>query len=303
MERAARFIEAMLPLDAVRAMGLSRAVGTFAVAMRDQVDLRVEAKNLDTFRNNFSVGTDKIKKVGLVEGDETEVKFPQPVKGWVDERVLVQSLEDDAVHISAYVADNTPEGLQRRAEIAGLLLTSFLKMVFTDNFVHCDLHPGNILVRENLDGGGNRTIIILDAGLVTSLSPLDRRDLVDLFQAVVLNNGALAGRLMVERARYEKCSTVPGCTESFSAGVQALVQDFHNSRREDGLTLGAVQIGSLLRRMLDLCRAHGVEINPSMANIVVSTLVLEGLGRSLDSELNLIECAIPFILGSVGKSI
>jgi predicted unusual protein kinase regulating ubiquinone biosynthesis (AarF/ABC1/UbiB family) len=53
----------------------------------------------------------------------------------------------------------------------------------------------------------------------------------------------------------------------------------------------------LLGRVLDLCRVHGVEIDPAMASVVISTLVLEGLGRSLSPELNLIDFARPFVLG------
>ena len=101
---------------------------------------------------------------------------------------------------------------------------------------------------------------------------------------------------MVERAKYERCSQVPGGTHAFATGVGEIVAEFHNNRKA-GLTLGAVRIGSLLSRVLDLCRLHGVEIDPSMASIVVSTLVLEGLGRSLDPNLNLIDFAMPFVLG------
>jgi aarF domain-containing kinase len=63
-----------------------------------------------------------------------------------------------------------------------------------------------------------------------------------------------------------------------------------------GLTLGAVRVGALLGKVLDLCRRYGVEIDPAMSSVVVSMLVLEGLGRSLDPDLNLIKAAIPFLL-------
>lgn len=46
-----------------------------------------------------------------------------------------------------------------------------LKMVFRHNFVHCDLHPGNILVSEEKDD-----LIILDPGLTASLTPKDQRN-------------------------------------------------------------------------------------------------------------------------------
>jgi aarF domain-containing kinase len=141
-----------------------------------------------------------------------------------------------------------------------------------------------------------RTIVFLDAGIAFSLEPNDQQNLRDLFRAVILNEGNLAGRLMVERAKYERCSQVEGGVEAFSKEIEGLVSEFHD-RRKEGLTLGAVRIGYLLSKVLDQCRIHGVEIDPAMASIVISTLVLEGLGRSLDPSLNLIDFAVPFILG------
>ncbi len=57
-----------------------------------------------------------------------------------------------------------------------------------------------------------------------------------------------------------------------------------------------MRVGSLLGQVLDLCRKYRVEIDPAMSSVVVSMLVLEGLGRSLDPDLNLIKAAIPFLL-------
>jgi aarF domain-containing kinase len=141
-----------------------------------------------------------------------------------------------------------------------------------------------------------RSIVFLDAGIAISLSPNDQRNLIDLFRAVIFNDGSRAGRLMVERAKYERCSEVEGCVDAFSEGIQNIVSDFHD-RRKEGLTLGAVRIGVLLSRVLDLCRIHHVEIDPAMACVVISTLVLEGLGRSLSPDLDLLNFAKPFVLG------
>ena len=58
-----------------------------------------------------------------------------------------------------------------------------------------------------------------------------------------------------------------------------------------GLTLANVRVGALLSRVLDLCRIHGVEIDPAMATLVLSVLVLEGLGRSLDPTFNILDFA------------
>jgi aarF domain-containing kinase len=246
------------------------------------------------------------------EEERSEIIFPRPVEGWVSEKVLVETYVHSAVPISHYLSDSTPQGRQVRKELAGPLLRAFLKMVFVDNLVHGDLHPGNVQVMtinrngSNDDGstkhaGNNnntvqRKIVFLDAGIATSLAPADQQNLHDLFRAVVLNDGRTAGRLMVERAQFERCSQIEGGVDSFASGIADIVSEFHD-RRKEGLTLGAVRVGSLLGQVLDLCRLYGVEIDPAMANIVISTLVLEGLGRSLEPSLNLFEFAIPFVLG------
>jgi aarF domain-containing kinase len=50
-----------------------------------------------------------------------------------------------------------------------------------------------------------------------------------------------------------------GRQNGFAKGIDELVGEFHD-RRKEGLTLGAVRIGSLSSRVLELCRVHGVEI-------------------------------------------
>jgi predicted unusual protein kinase regulating ubiquinone biosynthesis (AarF/ABC1/UbiB family) len=71
--------------------------------------------------------------------------------------------------------------------------------------VHGHLHPGNVLVkttttkqeRSNNWWSSNesdaveitrRSIVFLDAGISTSLSPNDQRNLRDLFRAIIFND-------------------------------------------------------------------------------------------------------------------
>eukprot|EP00980_Cylindrotheca_fusiformis_P003612 scaffold812_cov124-Cylindrotheca_fusiformis.AAC.4 len=293
-----------LPSDMIRMMNLPRATDTFGSTLCLQADLTNEANNLSAFRSNF-YDKNRLKQ------EESSICFPQPVEGWSSSKVIVEDYVQDAIPIAVFLRDSSPEGLEIRHELAGPLLRAFLKMI------HGDLHPGNVLVKTTTTKEDKwsswwwwwrpsesatmvettkRSIVFLDAGIANSLSPNDQRNLRDLFRAVIFNNGEKAGRLMVERAKYERCSQVPGGVDAFAKGVQEIVSEFHDRRRE-GLTLGAVRIGGLLARVLDLCRVHGVEIDPAMSSVVISTLVLEGLGRSLSPELNLLDFARPFVLG------
>jgi aarF domain-containing kinase len=279
------------PFETIHVLNLPRISENFTDILRAQADLRLEGRNLTLFRKNF-YGSDG-------KGESTsQVIFPQPVSEWSARDILVEDLVENARPIAEFIQDSSEEGWKIRKELAGPLLRSFLKMVFVDSWVHCDLHPGNVMVKTTVLGNGKlkRSIVFLDAGIATALSPLDQQNLVDLFRAVLLDNGYEAGRLMVLRAKHERCSQVEGGIDAFASGVAELVSEFHD-RRKNGLTLGHVHIGSLLHRVLDLCRVHGVEIDPSMASIVLSTLVLEGLGRSLHPDLNLLDFAIPFVMG------
>ena len=129
-------------------------------------------------------------------------------------------------------------------------------------------HEGFWSFGNDTDEVVKHSIVFLDAGIANSLSPEDKRNLKDLFKAVIFKDGNQAGRLMVERAKYERCSSVPGGVDAFAKGVEDIVSEFHGRRRE-GLTLGAVRIGSLLSRVLDLCRVHGVEIDPNMYQLAL----------------------------------
>jgi predicted unusual protein kinase regulating ubiquinone biosynthesis (AarF/ABC1/UbiB family) len=82
---------------------------------------------------------------------------------------------------------------------------------------------------------------------------------------------------------------------AFANIVEETVSEFHD-RRKQGLILSAVRIGGILSSGLDLCREHGVEIDPPMANFVISMLELGGLERSLLPDLNLVDCFVPFVL-------
>ena len=292
MKRIAELLHS-LPLQYIQMMNLPHVQENFAQVMRAQIDLQIESRHLENFRKNFDCDQEQ----------NCKISFPKPL--YAHECVLVEEYVD-SLPISAYMPHNEEESNElhtiRRKEIAAPLLRSFLKMVFMDNYIHSDLHNGNIKVRKTqvkTPTGQMKekyTIVFLDCGIVTQLSENDRRNLRDLIKAVILNNGQEAGRLMVERAKYETCSQVEGGIEQFSKGVGEIVSDFHD-RRKEGLTLGAVRIGALLARVLDLCRVHGVEIDPAMSNVVMSTLVLEGLGRSLDPDTNLFDVALPFVLG------
>jgi aarF domain-containing kinase len=133
----------------------------------------------------------------------------------------------------------------------------------------------------------------IDAGIVVKLEPEDRRNFIDLFSAVVLKDSAAVGRLMVERSRGKQCIDRLG----FETKMAAIVNEVHSH----GLNLGRISVGKLLQEILVLCYVHEVKLESRFANLLVAIGVLEGLGRRLDPDIDLILRATPFILKSALK--
>ncbi|XP_012345637.1 uncharacterized aarF domain-containing protein kinase 2-like isoform X3 [Apis florea] len=91
--------------------------------------------------------------------------------------------------------------------------------VFNDNFIHCDLHPGNILVQTNYESTEKIStwfwkfidrnylptyprLVILDCGLVVSLNDRCRQNLKDVFRSVVMGKGELAAEYILEHSSH-----------------------------------------------------------------------------------------------------
>jgi aarF domain-containing kinase len=131
---------------------------------------------------------------------------------------------------------------------------------------------------------------LIDAGLVASLGPLDRQNFIDLFSAVVKNDGVRVGRLIVQRSRDGGVN----CTdpEAFAEAIGRLVSEVHGS----GLALGRVGVGALLQRVLLLCYRYRVKLEPRFASVVLAVGVLEGLGRRLDPDVDILKIAAPYVL-------
>lgn len=136
-------------------------------------------------------------------------------------------------------------------------------------------------------------LIFIDAGLVTTLSPDNRRNFLDLFQAVAEFDGYKAGRLMIERCRTPELALDE---ETFALKMQHLVL----SVKSKTFSLAKIKISDILTDVLQAVRSHHVKMEGDFVNTVISILLLEGIGRQLDPGMDLFKSALP-ILRQVGR--
>ncbi|KAM4553734.1 putative aarF domain-containing protein kinase 2 isoform 2-T2 [Fundulus diaphanus] len=223
--------------------------------------------------------------------------------------------------ISNYLSSEIPQEVKQR--IARMGVDTLLKMVFVDNFVHGDLHPGNILVQRlkpptgssdatgaSGDPHGKTTLtdlldtvvvsvrpdpcplqlVLLDAGIVAQLSERDLANFKAVFTAVVLRKGERVAELILNHARANECKDV--------ALFKKEMADLVDHAVSNTLSLGKIQVSDLLSKVFGLLIKHKVKLESNFASIVFAIMVLEGLGRSLDPNLDILDLAKPLLLKS-----
>ncbi len=128
-------------------------VEEFANTTREEIDYLAEGRNAETFNTNFK--------------DNPHVHVPKVVWNISTRRVL--TLENVfAIKLGDYEAI-TAAGIER-ADVARLLLDTYMQQIFEDGFFHADPHPGNLFVTPlegiRLDGKRDWKLTFIDFGMV-----------------------------------------------------------------------------------------------------------------------------------------
>ncbi|TDZ31980.1 ABC1 family protein [Colletotrichum spinosum] len=302
-------------------LSLPDEVAQFGEMMKLQLDLRIEAANLAKFRKNFK--------------DRSTAWFPFPYTDFTTRNVLVEEYAQ-GIPLADFMENG---GGVFQHDIASEGLDAFLRMLLIDNFVHADLHPGNIMVRfyqsdepnlkfrkghgskhpqeqndvteqvlarlrpyrhrkdpaawkaelAKIDHEGFRPqLIFIDTGLVTELNETNRKNFLDLFRAVAEFDGYKAGNLMCERCRQPDAVLDK---DVFALKMQHLVLGVKSRT----LALGNIKIGDILQEVLGMVRGHHVRLEGDFVNVVISILLLEGIGRSLNPDMDLLSSSLPIL--------
>ncbi|KAK8145952.1 hypothetical protein G3M48_003775 [Beauveria asiatica] len=317
------FASVLNAIPTIEWLSLPGEVEQFGEMMKLQLDLRIEAANLATFRQNFK--------------DRSTAWFPYPYADFTTRNVLIEEFAQ-GIPLADFMENG---GGVFQHDIADEGLDAFLRMLLLDNFVHADLHPGNIMVRfyrsakpelpelpmrhapdapppgvdpsdvteevlerlrpyradrdawqaelAKIDTEGFRPqLVFIDTGLVTELNATNRKNFLDLFRAVAEFDGYKAGHLMCERCRQPDAVLDK---EVFALKMQHLVL----SVKSRTLALGNVKIGDILQQVLAMVRGHHVRLEGDFVNVVISILLLEGIGRSLNPDVDLLSSSLPIL--------
>lgn len=262
------FARVIAIVPSIRLLAPVESVDEFGRAIRAQIDLRIEAGNNQRFTEMFA-------------GDP-DVSFPKLYPDLCSRRVLTMGFVRGVKVLDA------PEKQGADAtRLAKIGFRTLLKMVFSDGFVHADLHPGNIYVDEQ------GKIVILDLGLTAELDEAARLAFAQFFAGWAGGNGKIMAKLMADLS--------PSAKVADYAAYEREVDEFVG--RYLGKALGEVQVSTVAFDMFNILRRHRVRVNPIYTMCNVAIAVTEGIGKQLDPRLDLVQEALPFFvtLQSAGR--
>mmetsp|Transcript_23101 Transcript_23101/g.50759 ORF Transcript_23101/g.50759 Transcript_23101/m.50759 type:complete len:621 (-) Transcript_23101:188-2050(-) len=268
--QAANLVHTYIP--PLRWLNAPATVSQFEAAMSGQTDLSEEGRHLERFSYNF-----RRKNAWMT--------FPKVY--FATESVLIESFEPG--ELASEVVKRGQE--LPRSEAHFIIVRGedvYLQMLLVDNFMHADLHPGNMLFR--LIGPFDMPqLSLIDGGMSARLTDDERRNFIGLLQALGDGDGLrVADRVLAFSKRPAQGGRD---TEGFINDVCTMC-----AQQARGYFTN-MDIGVVLRDMMQLMYRHGVAIDGNYATLIANLLCLEGLARQLEPRFNLFDIAYPLLRG------
>jgi len=239
-------------------------VREFETFVFDELDMYREASNASVLRSNF---------IGSKDLYIPEIYWP-----YCREQVLVmERVSGIAVNdIAALKASGV--NLERLAKRG---IRVFYTQVFRDNLFHADMHPGNILVDASVPE--EASFIALDFGIVASLTPKDLYYIAENFLALFNRNYFRVAQLHIDAGWVPPDTRV----HELEAAVRTVGEP--NFSRP----LNEVSFGRLMLKLIQVAYRFDLNIQPQLIMLQKTLLNIEGLGRELYPELDVMAASKP----------
>lgn len=287
MEKLGHLLEG-LPALGLKYLSLSSSIQTFKESMLPQLNFKAELDNLTTFRTNF--------------GGDAHIRFPMGIEALSTDTILTESycIGTNILDFQATMAE--------KKILATLGLQMVMKMIFLHDFVHGDLHPGNILVdrfepgSDNSDDSwwsvitgekGGLVLNVIDCGLVVKMGLNEHENLVKILGSFIKKEGYTAGKLMIDyNNNVDKGIRNPTRSdideELFCRGIERIcLSDEDNNFLE--------KVGDYLADICYLACKHRVKLEAKFINAAIACEIMEGIACTLYPDMQVQSIALPMV--------
>jgi predicted unusual protein kinase regulating ubiquinone biosynthesis (AarF/ABC1/UbiB family) len=235
--------------------GITNVVREFSVRVREEMDFRAEAANMERFRTAFL--------------SERGVRVPRVIESRTTRRVIVmeylRGTKVDALH------DRFASGELNFDDLMERLIGLYLRMMMLDGFLHADPHPGNLLIAD--DG----SIVVLDWGMALEVPRWTRDSILSVALAVeredldgMINGMYRLGMISPEVSR--------GDIREAATEVMRIMERARSTSRE--------RAQEIIQEIWDTFYTWPIMLPQELVYFFRSAVLLEGIGFRYDPDFN-----------------
>ncbi|MGA2150840.1 MAG: AarF/UbiB family protein, partial [Geobacteraceae bacterium] len=177
-------------------------------------------------------------------------------------------------------------GLDRRL-IGRRGADAFVKMVLEHGFFHGDPHPGNVLILpENV-------ICLLDYGMVGRLDAELQEYLIDILLAIVKRNVDEVISLLLYSGEITDSLNI----KALKRDLSEFIDDYYEVPLQD------IEVGRMLMEFLEIMTTYRIRFQPDLMLLAKALVAIEGMGRKLDPQFDMVAHLRPFMEKAIKKRI
>ena len=249
-------------LEEVQGHRPTSIVEEFARTISKEIDYSVEIGNIERFERQF-------------ERNNT-IYVPKVYRDLSCERILIME------NIQGVKASDVDKLRQQGVDlplVAERGTNLIMEQIFVHGFFHADPHPGNIFILPD------NVICFLDFGMMGRLNRKNREDFTDLVLYIVgRNERKVTDSVLKLTDHYDDIDR-----ETLTRDLSEMLDRYLY------LPLKELEAGKILQDLLDLVSRHRIFFKPNFYLMMKAITTVEGVGRVLDPDLELINLAQPFM--------
>ena len=237
-------------------MNLLYIVESFENMLKKELSLINERKNMERFENNFK--------------ENEHIHVPIVYKELSNNRILCMEFIEGIKITDKEKIEKT--GFNPK-EIASLGLELYIKQVMKYGFFHADPHPGNIFL------GKDGKLIFIDFGAMGTLYPYE----IELLEELTLN--------FLQKDVKKMIATIKELALDYNiSDEKRLERGFYDIlSMVDGTSLEEINLVEIMERVKTLLSQNQVLLSEDMYLLVKGIGQIEGIGRHLNPQLNIMQ--------------
>ena len=246
------------------------------MALYDPVGLVKEFRRSIMRELNFTREGRTVDRFAVNFAESETVYTPKIFWDYTGDIVLTMEYVD-GIKISA-LEELTAQGYDLK-EIARRGADAFLKQVLDFGLFHADPHPGNVFILPD------QVICMLDYGMVGRLGQDLKDQLIDLLQAL-LNRDV---NRIISQLLYSGELTDDSDMKNLRRDLHEFIEDYYD------IVLQDIKVGKLLTEFIEILTHHRIHFPADFMILAKALVIMEGVGRQLDPEFNMINHMRPYV--------